>query len=193
MIRLRLLTGALVIALPTSSEVASAQAGCDQAARVLAGQTQRDQRYSQCALRIDQKRIVRGQAGEVVLRLGPYTSVTNRVEWLSDAARVHAERYGVRRSTAANLRLLAWGMTITSAVLGAQVYRNYHRQADRIQAQQDAGGPVTERLELDKSKLAVGSALSIGAFFVGWFAGRVNEDARTELARAVWWHNQQLR
>jgi hypothetical protein len=193
MIRLRLLTSALVIALPTLAEAASAQAGCDQGARVLAGQTQRDQRYTQCALRVDQKRIMRGQSGEVLLRLGPYTSVTNRVEWLSDSARVHAERYGVRRSTAANLRLLAWGMTITSVVLGAQVYRNYHRQADRIQAQQDAGGPVTERLELEKSKLAVGSALSIGAFGVGWIAGRVNEDARAELSRAIWWHNRELR
>jgi len=172
------LTTALVIALTAFGEVAGAQARCS---------------YAECALRVDRKRIVMGQSGEVLVRLGPYTGVANRVHWLSDSARVHAERFGVRRSTAANLRLLAWGMSISSAVLGYQVYNRYHRQADRIRAQQEAGGPVTQRLELEKSKLAVGSALSIGAFFVGWFAGRVNEDARTELARAIWWHNRQLR
>jgi hypothetical protein len=178
MFRLRLPITTLLVVLPSLGEVAGAQARCG---------------YAECALRVDRKRIVQGQSGEVLVRLGPYTGVANRVNWLSDSARVHAERYGVRRSTAASLRLLAWGMSIGSAVLGYHVYDRYHEQADRIRAQQEAGGPVTERLELDKSKLALGSALSIGAFAAGWIAGRVNEDARTELARAVWWHNRQLR
>jgi len=179
MFRLSLLTtAAAAVALTALGEVAAAQTRCG---------------YSECALRVDRRRIVVGQSGDVLVRLGPYTSVTNRVNWLSDSARVHAERYGVRRSTAANLRLLAWGMSISSAVLAGQVYRHYQRQADRVREQQEAGGPVTERLELEKSKLATASALSIGAFAVGWIAGRVNEDARTELGRALWWHNRQLR
>src|SRR5919108_868452 len=117
MFRLRLSTTALVVALTALGEVAGAQARCG---------------YSECALRVDEKRIVRGQSGEVLVRLRPYTSVTNRVHWLSDSARVHAERYGVRRSTAANLRLLAWGMTIASGVLGYQVYHHYQQQADLV-------------------------------------------------------------
>lgn len=148
--------------------------------------------YADCALRVERKRIVMGESSEVLVRLGPYTSVTNRVAWLSDSARVHAERYGVRRSTSANLRLLAWGLSIGSGVLGAQVYNHYQRQADRVRAQQDAGLPVTERLTLEKSKLAASSAMSFGALVAGWIAGRVNEDARTELGRAIWWHNRQL-
>jgi hypothetical protein len=84
-------------------------------------------------------------------------------------------------------------MSIASGVLGYQVYHNYQRQADRISAQQASGGPVTERLELEKSTLAVSSALSFGAFAVAWFAGQTNEAARTELSRAIWWHNRQLR
>ncbi len=177
MVRLQLFMTALVVALTALGGVAGAQVRCG---------------YSECALRVEQKRIVRGESREVLVRLGPYTSVTNRVPWLSDSARVHAERYGVRRSTAANLRLLAWGMSITSGVLGAQVYRHYQRQADLVAAQQAAGGPVTARLELEKSKLAVSSALSLGAFAAGWIAGRVNEDARSELSRAIWWHNREL-
>jgi len=149
--------------------------------------------YSECALRIDQKRIVRGQRGDVVVRLDPYVDVTRGVDWLSDSARAHAARYGPRRSTAANLRLVAWALTITSGVLGYQVYHDYQRQADVVSAQQAAGGPVTARLELDRSKLFASSALSFGAFAAGWIAGRLNEAARTELARAVWWHNRALR
>ena len=178
MFRLRPFAAALVVALLSLGDVAGAQARCS---------------YNECALRVDQKRIVRGESGEVLVRLGPYTGVANRVDWLSDSARVHAARYGTQRSTAATLRILAWGMTIASGVIGYQVYHNYQRQADLVTAQQAAGGPVTARLELERGKLAVSSALSLGAFATGWMAGQVNEGARTELSRAIWWHNRQLR
>jgi hypothetical protein len=72
MFRLRLFTTALVVALMALGGVADAQASCA---------------YAECALRVDQKRIVRGQSGEVLVRLGPYTGVTNRVEWLCGARR----------------------------------------------------------------------------------------------------------
>jgi len=178
MLRLGLGATALVLASAQIAETAAAQTRC---------------RYSECALRVDSKRIVRGHPGDVVVHLGPYTDVTRRVGWLSDSARVHAARYGPRRSTAASLRLVAWGLTITSGLLGYQVYHDYERQADLVSAQQASGGPVTARLELDKSKLFASSALSAGAFVAGWMAGRLNEAARTELARAVWWHNRELR
>jgi hypothetical protein len=179
----------LALALAAQGTVADAQV----AARAPSTISRDGCSYDACALRIEGKRIVRGRSGEVVLRLGPYTDVTHRVDWLSDSARAHAAMYKPRRSTAANLRLLAWGTNIASAVLGYQVYRDYKRQADEITAQQEAGGPVTTRIDLDQSKLLFSGALSVGGLVVRLIAGRIDEAARTQLARAVWWHNHEIR
>lgn len=149
--------------------------------------------YDACALRVEGKRIVRGTSAELVLRMSPYTDVARRVDWLSDSARAYAAKYQPRRAMAANLRLLAWGTTIASSILGYQVYRDYKRQADAVTAQQRAGVPVTARIELDQSKLTVGSVLSATGFVAAWTAGRIETAARTQLARAVWWHNREIR
>ena len=149
--------------------------------------------YEECALRVAGKHIVRGTSGELVLRMSPYTDVARRVEWLNDSARAYASRYQPRRATAANLRLLAWGTTIASSILGYQAYHDYKRQADAVTAQQRAGVPVTARIKLDQSKLTVGSVLSVTGFVASWTAGRLETAARTQLARAVWWHNRDIR
>jgi hypothetical protein len=172
----------LVLLSAAPGAVGAAQAGVSRAACS----------YDDCALRVEGKRIVRGRSGDVVLRLGPYTDA-RRVEWLSDSARAHAAMYQPRRSTAANLRLLAWGTNIASAVLGYTVYRDYKRQADAISDQQDAGVPVTTRIELDQSTLLISGALSTAGLVARWTAGRIDEAARTQLARAVWWHNREIR
>ena len=149
--------------------------------------------YEACALRVEGKRLVRAAGGELVLRMGPRTDVARRVEWLSDSARVYASRYQPRRAMAANLRLLAWGTTIAASILGYQVHRDYKRQADAVTAQQRAGVPVTARIELDQSKLTVASVLSATGLVASWSAGRIETAARTHLARAVWWHNREIR
>jgi hypothetical protein len=146
-----------------------------------------------CALRVEGKRLVRGTSGELVLRITPYTDVARRVDWLSDSARIYASKYQPRRAMAANLRLLAWGTTIAASILGYQVHRDYKRQADAVTAQQRAGVPVTARIELDQSKLTVASVLSATGLVASWSAGRIETAARTQLARAVWWHNREIR
>jgi hypothetical protein len=149
--------------------------------------------YEACALRVEGKRIVRGRSRELVLRMSPYTDVARRVDWLSDSARVYASKYQPRRGMAANLRLFAWGTTIASAIIGYQVIRDYNRQADAVTAQQRAGVPVTATIKLNKSKLTAGSVLSAAGYVASWSAGRLETAARTQLARAVWWHNREVR
>jgi hypothetical protein len=148
--------------------------------------------YDGCALRVEGKRIVRGR-GEVVLRMRPYTDVAHRIDWLSDSARFYASRYQPRRALAANLRLFAWGTAIASSILGYQVYRDYKDQADAVTAQQRAGVPVTARIDLDQAKLTASSLLSAAGFIASWSAGRIETRARSQLARAVWWHNREIR
>ena len=174
------------LALTMLSAAASADASAQVAATTCRG-------YDACALRVEGKRIVRGPSGELVLRMSPYTDVAQRVDWLSDSARAHASKYQPRRAMAANLRLLAWGTTIASSILGYQVYRDYKRQADEVTAQQRAGVPVTATIKLNQSKLTAGSVLSATGFVASWTAGRVETSARTQLARAVWWHNREVR
>jgi hypothetical protein len=175
-----------VVALSLLSVAPTAIGGAQVGTRTCRG-------YDACALRVEGKRIVRGPSGELVLRMSPYTDVARRIEWLSDSARAYASKYQPRRAMAANLRLLAWGTTIASSILGYQVYRDYKRQADAVTAQQRAGVPVTARIELDQPKLTVGSVLSTTGFIASWTAGRIETAARTQLARAVWWHNREIR
>jgi hypothetical protein len=175
-----------MLALTIWSVAASADASAQVAAGACSG-------YDACALHVEGKRIVRGRSGELVLRMSPYTDVSRRVDWLSDSARVYASKYQPRRGMAANLRLFAWGTTIASAIIGYQVIRDYNRQADAVTAQQRAGVPVTATIKLNKSKLTAGSVLSAAGYVASWSAGRLETAARTQLARAVWWHNREVR
>jgi hypothetical protein len=170
--------------------ILSAATSADASAQVAAGACRG---YDACALRVEGKRIVRGASGELVLRMSPYTNVARRVDWLSDSARAYASKYQPRRGVAANLRLFAWGTTIASAIIGYQVIRDYNRQADAVSAQQRAGVPVTARIKLNKSMLTAGSVLSAAGYVSSWSAGRLETAARTQLARAVWWNNREIR
>jgi uncharacterized membrane protein YebE (DUF533 family) len=101
--------------------------------------------------------------------------------------------YRAGRSTAANLRWVALAGQVASTVLGYQVYSKYQRQADEVSAQQAAGGPVTARMDLQKTKLFTSGALSVAALVARWSAARIDNTARGRLAHAVWWHNREIR
>ena len=164
-------TALAVIAASAPSTAARAQARCT---------------YDSCALRLERDNIVRGVAGERVLRLHGYTDAARLVDWHTSIARDEAATYVAGHRLASNLRLVGFAADVASTILSYQVYRDYRRQARDVRDQQAAGGPVTTTIDLEEGKLAVATGLTVTALVTRWSARRFDAIARAHLAKAMW-------
>jgi len=125
--------------------------------------------YDACAFRLEDDRLVQGALGTEVARLGIFTAPMRGVAWSSDSARVQAARFSSRYANARGLK--------TGAVFGSAVATILLVNAEEGSSNRDAIGPAV--------LLVASSVLSI----VGQ---QIENSARRQLSRAIWWHNREL-
>jgi len=152
-----------VIVLAAVARPASAQTPADSARRPCA--------YDLCAYRLERGRVLQGRAGVVVLSPGIFRAPADEATWNSDSARAHAARFSRRYAVARGVKSVSLlGTTVALLSVG--------------NASRDLFGRG-QREEAPYFVLAMGAA----AFYVGH---RIEDAARTELTRAIWWHNREL-
>lgn len=126
--------------------------------------------YDRCALRVEDRALVRGAYGERVVALGPFGSGPARVQWLGDSARAQARKYGVENERAQWLGGIGALLSVASIVIA---------QRD------DRGWPYTSDDPLPVALVLGGSGLLLASVPFQLRAQRA-------LSRAVWWHNREL-
>ena len=129
--------------------------------------------YDTCALRLEQRRLLRGGEGQPVLSLGSWGAPSLRPHVMqSDSALAYAAEFD--RHYTVGTRIGTLGL-LGAAVMGA-LYAHYARGGDDLS---------------DREVIAQlgGIALSFGLTLYG---GRRVDRAMRGLSRAIWWSNREL-